>query len=447
MVYDVIVVGGGTTGCCAALAAARAGANTALIECEGFLGGNAANGLPWLGFHHPDTGEQVVKGLPEQIIRRLQKVGGATRMETDPICGSAVGVNATLLKMTLFQWMKEYGVTVHLHAFAGNARREKEGWRLQIFHAGGTSHLSSSILIDCTDSGSIAASAGVCMHLGRAGDHQPQVASSVIRFGPVQVEEIIAYFRRYPLQMRPFKIGQEQLQQHLDALAQKEIFVIGAFPELIAQAKEAGLSFARDRLIGVVNAKAREMILVCSRVTGVDPWNNERYSAAEADSLLQTQDIWHLLREYLPGCKNAVPIASGHTLGLRETYHMKGDYCLTADDLLHARLFPDAIACGGYHLDVHSPDHGGLNSSFSPVYRIPYRVMLPQNQENLLVAGRCVCATQEAQASIRVIPISAAMGEAAGQAAAWAVQNGCAVRDVDIGAVQRALKSHGAYLP
>ena len=109
MKKDVIVIGGGTTGCCAAVAAARTGAKTILIESNGFVGGNAVNGIPWLGFHHPHTGNQVVTGIPFEIITRLQRIDAATRIEMDPICGSVVAVNSTFLKIVLFEMLKEAG--------------------------------------------------------------------------------------------------------------------------------------------------------------------------------------------------------------------------------------------------------------------------------------------------------------------------------------------------
>ncbi len=121
--YDVIVVGGGTTGVSAATAAARAGASTALVEINGFLGGNAAAGLPWLGFHHPD-GALVVKGTIYEILERLQSVGGASDFIMDPIAGSAAAVNPVWLKIVLAELMTEENVGVYLHSLASDVQAE-----------------------------------------------------------------------------------------------------------------------------------------------------------------------------------------------------------------------------------------------------------------------------------------------------------------------------------
>ncbi len=118
--YDIAVIGGGTTGICAALAAARTGAKTALIEKNGFLGGNAATGLPWLGFHNYRTKQFVVKGIPLEIIRNLQLENAATDFYLDPICSSVVGVDQTMLKIILAEMVEKEKIDVHLHSIAGD---------------------------------------------------------------------------------------------------------------------------------------------------------------------------------------------------------------------------------------------------------------------------------------------------------------------------------------
>ncbi len=106
----------------------------------------------------------------------------------------------------------------------------------------------------------------------------------------------------------------------------------------------------------------------------------------------------------------------------------------------------NVIALGAYHLDIHSPDHKGLETRQPPTYRIPYRSLLPQGLNNLLVAGRCISADHTAAASTRVIPISAAQGQAAGTAAALATMAGLSTRDLDIAELQYVLRKQGAEL-
>jgi hypothetical protein len=101
-------------------------------------------------------------------------------------------------------------------------------------------------------------------------------------------------------------------------------------------------------------------------------------------------------------------------------------------------------------MDIHSPTDGGGGVSnrgeTANAYQIPYRCLVPEQVEQLLVAGRCVSATHEALGAIRVMPPSFAMGEAAGTAAALAVSEHLSPRTVPVAWVQETLVKHGAYL-
>jgi hypothetical protein len=137
-------------------------------------------------------------------------------------------------------------------------------------------------------------------------------------------------------------------------------------------------------------------------------------------------------------------------MGVRETRRIVGGYTLTLDDLATGRSFEDTIAFCGYPVDIHSPtgDGGGADGRLQTAneYQIPYRCLVPRDVDNLLVAGRCVSATHEALGAIRVMPPSFAMGQAAGTAAAMAVEWGVAPRNVPIPQLRNLLTRQGAYL-
>lgn len=80
-------------------------------------------------------------------------------------------------------------------------------------------------------------------------------------------------------------------------------------------------------------------------------------------------------------------------------------------------------------------------------YGIPYRILTPQRLNNVLVAGRCVSTDRQMQASIRVMPGCYITGQAAGVAAALAVQAETDTRGIDVSELQARLKTMGAYLP
>jgi len=124
-------------------------------------------------------------------------------------------------------------------------------------------------------------------------------------------------------------------------------------------------------------------------------------------------------------------------------------HATTADDVLAARKWDDAIARGTYPIDIHNPTGKGTILRRVPpgdAYDIPLRCLLPQRVDRLTMGGRCISGTHEAHSSYRVMPIAMATGQAAGVCAALAARTARASRDVPTGDVQEALKRQGAAL-
>ena len=149
----------------------------------------------------------------------------------------------------------------------------------------------------------------------------------------------------------------------------------------------------------------------------------------------------------MPGFERSYVAQSGVTIEVRETRRITGEYQLTAEDVLGARKWDDAIARGTYPIDIHNPQgKGTLLMRLQPgdFYDIPLRCLIPQRVDRLTVAGRCISGTHEAHSSYRVMPISMATGQAAGVCAALAARGGKAVRDVPAADVQTELRRQGA---
>ncbi|MCK4590407.1 MAG: FAD-dependent oxidoreductase, partial [Candidatus Latescibacteria bacterium] len=139
-------------------------------------------------------------------------------------------------------------------------------------------------------------------------------------------------------------------------------------------------------------------------------------------------------------------------VGVRETRRIIGEYVLTADDVLNYRKFDDVIALGNWPIDLHDPTGGtkqadiGIHLKRDRAYQIPYRCLVPKKIDNLLVTGRCISTTREANGSTRVMPICMALGQAAGTAAALAVRHKVGPRNLDASALQKRLLEQGAEL-
>jgi hypothetical protein len=133
---------------------------------------------------------------------------------------------------------------------------------------------------------------------------------------------------------------------------------------------------------------------------------------------------------------------------VRESRRVIGDYRLTRDDVLSSRRFEDEIALCGAPIEDHAagPDTRWAYVPGSGVYGIPYRCLLPEGVEGLLVAGRCFSATHDAHASARSMATCMAMGQAAGTAAALSVTSQTTPRRVEAAALRRCILANHALL-
>ena len=158
-------------------------------------------------------------------------------------------------------------------------------------------------------------------------------------------------------------------------------------------------------------------------------------------------DFFH---KYVPGCENATIKSSASTLGIRESRHVKGEYVLTADDLLQGVVPEDSILCASNSVDVHGRN-GANTTEYKTVengrwYGLPLRSLIPLRVDGLIVAGRAISATSDAAGAVRVMPPCMAMGHAAGITAAIAALGGTVPRDVDAQDVRKRLLAEGAFL-
>jgi hypothetical protein len=441
---DTVVIGGGTTGIAAAIASARNGAKTMLVEKCGYPGGASTVVPCWMGFHAP-TGEPVVKGIALEMLEKLQTKGGATPIYPDPICGSMAAINTHWWKIVASEQIEQAGIELLLHTgFAGMETANRKITGVYLWSGEGLIYVTCKVVIDCTDTGVVALRAGENMIRGRESDGKVQVASWVFEVDGIDFKKLFDYFVCFPDDLRPFEL--DDAEGHIRNILSQQAFVTGAFGRLVKKAERDGMKLPRNNMPGVMFPEAGKFVTVASRVEDVDPLNVQAYSKAENEGASQA-GVWiEFLRKYVPGFKHCNLSCTYGMIGVRETNHLIGEYVLTADDLLSGRVFEDSIALGGYHLDIHSPDHGGIETRQPLVYTIPYRSLLPMKTNNLLVAGRAISATHEAQSSTRVIPIGMAEGEAAGIAAAMCVKQNFIPRKINIVELQEKLVNAGAII-
>ena len=219
---------------------------------------------------------------------------------------------------------------------------------------------------------------------------------------------------------------------------------------MIQKAKEDGeFDVDRNMVLCFETNTPGEIILNMSRIIRKSAVDAFDLTDAEVEGRRQARQILAFMRKHIPGFENCRIISTGPNIGIRESRKINGIYKLTAEDLLDNRMFHDAIAMGGYPIDIHSPDGSAMKHRYltpGSWYSVPYRSLVTHEIENLIVAGRCISATHEACAAIRVTPIVMAIGQAAGTAGAQSAATGENANKLDTQRLRETLCNNGAFL-
>lgn len=438
---DVVVVGGGVAGVMAAVAAARAGAQTLIAERNGYFGGAAAMWLPIQGFVDC-TGRQIVQGLGQEFIERMRAKGGAG--ETFTPCemhNPFLVIDSEIAKLVFLEMLEEAGVELYLQTWT-TAVQATNGhlYSVIVENKSGREAFTAKTFVDASGDGDVAAWSGAPFTVGRPEDSIPQSATLTFRLDGVDTEflrhKILENPERYDLYMMP----------HQQFRTNRRFHIVSGLKNLVDQARAEGYAGVPVEMVnyctllepGAINVNMTKV----HRVRGHDA---RELTRAEVESRKQVPLIVEFLKRYVPGFANARLTSTPGQVGIRETRHIEGDYILDDDDVLSGRRFPDTIAVGGYPIDIHNT-RGEVRLTKIPPYGIPYRCLTPKGLDNVLVAGRNFSATHKALGTARVMSTCMAMGQAAGEAAAWSMREECSVHNVDVTDLQARLRANGAYL-
>ena len=436
---DILVVGGGPSGVMAAYAAARKGDHKVmLLESRGFLGGNLTIGLPILAYLGP-KGNQVIKGEPEKFIERLRARGAAAGPFPCKLHKSFTMVDGEEVKNVCADMMAEAGVEVLMYVFCCGVIKEGEQVKGVIIESKcGREAILAKTVIDCTGDGDVAFRAGVECHKGDAdGGMQPPTLMYQLRGVDVQAlrDAIVQHPDIYDMDNMPHT---QFTRRH---------FITVGLRNQILKAREEGLDIPVSRTILITGLAPDEIWVNMVRVSGTDSTDPASYTRCELTAHKQIKVINEYLRRFVPGFENAYMQIVAPFTGVRESRVIVGKYVLTAEDIVSMRKFNDAVVVAGYPVDIHHSTGGDCTMIFTEdAYDIPYRVLVPEKVESLLVAGRCSSMNHEAMAGTRVMSTCMALGEAAGTAARIALEDGVLPSAVDVQKVRADLLDNGAYL-
>jgi len=413
---DVVVVGGGPAGLAAALSAARAGASVTMIERYPYLGGLASGGMVLVLDDMCNGTEISVKGIAQEFIERMDRLGlvvyppeedrrsdmamwkkwsrwGAfdftSKQKPQPIVYAAA-FDPDGWKRASDDAVRETKINLRLHSWFSRAIMDGNRIKGVICESkAGREAILGDVIVDATGDLDVGASAGAKFF------HGSYIVTTVFRLGGVDVDEAERF-------------EYEQPEQFAAIDRQAKRVVGGSWDKW----------WLKTPLPGIVWCN-------CPHMTGLDGLKVEDLTGAEFEGRRRIDALIEHVRTNLPGFKNCFLLDLAPQTGIRQTRLLEGEYIVTKEDVADRVHFQDSVARGRD-------------------YYTPYRALLPREVEQLIVAGRHYSADTAAQRLSREIPPCMAMGEAAGLAAAMAVDQGILVRKVDVPTLQKKLRAQGA---
>ncbi|MEM8776658.1 MAG: FAD-dependent oxidoreductase [Pseudomonadota bacterium] len=415
---DVLVIGGGTAGFGAAVAAGRKGLDVVLLEASSKVGGVMAfcPGMPW-GAAYPAG--VMIGGLMQELTERLTSMSppaAEARPCTLANFGPEIQYDHEIATLTMFEMLEEANVTVRLNATAIEPHvQDRRIASVSCYDRHGPFQVSPRIVLDCSGDADISAKAGVPYALG---DGHGNMMGVTLSFHMLDADWKHVFAEDDPYFSRHAAKGIAEGRLHPD-LAQLYLM----------------RGFHRDTVF-------------CNSVVirGVDGTDPQAVSRATQEGRRRCLQLSEFLRSDVPGFENARMAQIGPTVGVRETRKLEGLYRVTGEDLRKATKFADGIVCCDNPIDDvmrgTQMTHDAIVNEGS-YYTIPFRSLVPAEIENLMFAGRILCADAEAFASVRGMPQCMAMGQAIGTAAAIALAEGSAVQNLDHAALVSDLTSQG----
>ena len=439
---DVLVVGAGPAGIGAAVSSARNGAKTMVFDYYGCVGGQATVGLvgPFMTSFDSQNKEMVIKGVFEEIVKRMEAMGGAIHPEAIPAMDPKSGFykighahvgpfDHECFKQVATEMILQSGAELLLHTqFIDVLMENKKICGVVIANKSGMSVIRAKVIIDCTGDADVAARAGVKFVLGNTKDGNMQPATLFFRVSDVDTKRLKAHVMEHEAEIVPF---------------------YGPFSWLIREKKEEWGDVPRGEVCLFESPQSGEYRLNVTRILEVDGTNAEDLTRAELTGLKQAHKVFDFMKKYAVGFENAKFIGTADTVGIRETRHIDGKYCLTAEDVEACRVPDDSIAVMATCMDTHNKDDEGgtfYPLKNGPYFGVPYDCLVPNGVDNLLVAGRALSADSVAGSATRMIPCCMVFGQAAGAAAAVTIKNGIEPPDVDVARLRELLKAQGAFL-
>lgn len=434
---EVVVVGGGVAGIAAAVSAAREGVKVLLIENLGILGGTATAGLMNnFGGYLPS----LIGGFTKEVIERLGNMKSVFPLFNPVLNGYSMIFDPEVFKYIAMQMLEEEGVKLLLNSMVVDSIVEDKKIKGVFLESkSGSGAVIANVIIDATGDGDVAWKAGVPYQKGREKDGKLQAVTLMFEVGRVNIGKLIKFVNRNK---------DDFCEICIDTTQDPPQLMVGGFYSLIKKAIK-NQDFPLEHELIWVDGSLRNgdtVTINATHIINIDGTSVFDLTRARVEGVKQVMSVMKFLKKYVPGFELSFLRCTASSIGVRETRRIIGEYMLTEEDILSGRSFDDVIARNNAPMDIHSPTDGKQKWVQVKPYDIPYRCLVPQIIDNLLVSGRCISSTHKAFASTRFMPCCMATGQAAGIAAALSVKNKVTPRQLDVIKLQKALRKQGAII-